>query len=75
MFDRDNSGNINFQEFGSLWNYIQQWQNTFRSYDRDNSGNIDKNELKSGRVFMYFFLLSQTNFKFKFCNSFFFLYH
>lgn len=51
MFDRDNSGTINFQEFGSLWKYIADWQKTFRTYDRDNSGTIDKNELQSGNVF------------------------
>ena len=47
MFDRDNSGTINFQEFQSLWKYVTDWQNTFRGYDRDNSGSIDKNELKN----------------------------
>ncbi|CAL1547214.1 unnamed protein product [Lymnaea stagnalis] len=47
MFDRDNSGSINFQEFTSLWKYVTDWQNTFRSFDRDNSGSIDKNELKT----------------------------
>ena len=47
MFDRDHSGNINFQEFGALWKYIQDWQTTFRSYDRDNSGSIDQGELKT----------------------------
>ncbi|XP_064610972.1 programmed cell death protein 6-like isoform X1 [Liolophura sinensis] len=47
MFDRDNSGTINFQEFSSLWKYVTDWQNTFRTYDRDNSGAIDKNELKT----------------------------
>lgn len=46
MFDRDNSGTINFQEFQALWKYVTDWQNCFRSYDRDNSGSIDKNELK-----------------------------
>ena len=48
MFDRDHTGTINFNEFGSLWKYVQDWQTTFRSYDRDNSGSIDKNELKTG---------------------------
>lgn len=48
MFDKDHSGTINFQEFGSLWKYVQDWQTTFKSYDRDNSGSIDKNELKTG---------------------------
>ena len=47
MFDRDHSGAINFQEFASLWKYITDWQNCFRSFDRDNSGAIDKNELKN----------------------------
>ena len=47
MFDRDRSGTINFQEFGSLWKYVNDWQTTFKSYDRDNSGSIDKNELKT----------------------------
>ncbi|XP_033117615.1 programmed cell death protein 6-like [Anneissia japonica] len=46
MFDRDNNGTINFQEFGSLWKYVTDWQAAFRSYDKDNSGSIDKNELK-----------------------------
>lgn len=49
MFDKDRSGTINFQEFGSLWKYVQDWQTTFKSYDRDNSGSIDKNELKTGK--------------------------
>ncbi|XP_067931885.1 programmed cell death protein 6-like isoform X2 [Watersipora subatra] len=47
MFDKDNSGTINFQEFQSLWKYVTDWQNTFRGYDRDGSGSIDKNELKN----------------------------
>ena len=47
MFDRDNSGTINFQEFSALWKYVTDWQNCFRSYDRDNSGSIDRNELKT----------------------------
>ena len=46
MFDRDNSGTINFEEFAQLWRYVNDWLNCFRSFDRDNSGSIDKNELK-----------------------------
>ncbi|XP_041455687.1 programmed cell death protein 6-like [Lytechinus variegatus] len=46
MFDRDHSGTITFQEFGALWKYVTDWQNTFKSYDRDGSGSIDMNELK-----------------------------
>ena len=47
MFDKDGNGTINFAEFGSLWNYIDSWQKTFRYYDRDNSGSIDQNELQT----------------------------
>ena len=46
MFDRDNSGTINFEEFKFLWKYVTDWLNCFRSFDKDNSGNIDRNELK-----------------------------
>ena len=52
MFDRNGDGTINFDEFGSLWNYVTQWQTTFRQYDRDNSGSIDKNELTTGTVLL-----------------------
>ncbi len=52
MFDKDRTGTINFEEFGSLWKYVTDWQTTFRSYDRDNSGAIDKNELKTGYTIM-----------------------
>ncbi|KAL4616850.1 Programmed cell death protein 6 [Arapaima gigas] len=46
MFDRDNKGGVNFNEFAGVWKYITDWQNIFRTYDRDNSGFIDRNELK-----------------------------
>uniref|UniRef100_A0A673LPR9 Programmed cell death protein 6-like n=1 Tax=Sinocyclocheilus rhinocerous TaxID=307959 RepID=A0A673LPR9_9TELE len=46
MFDRENKGGVNFNEFAGVWKYISDWQNIFRTYDRDNSGFIDKNELK-----------------------------
>lgn len=46
MFDRENKGGVNFNEFTGVWKYISDWQNVFRTYDRDNSGMIDKFELK-----------------------------
>ena len=46
MFDRDNSSTISFDEFNSLWKYIDDWQKCFKSFDKDNSGSIDRNELK-----------------------------
>ncbi|GLV35373.1 Apoptosis-linked gene-2 [Carabus blaptoides fortunei] len=47
MFDRQNRGTVNFEDFGALWKYVTDWQNCFKSFDRDNSGNIDQNELKT----------------------------
>ena len=46
MFDRDNSSTISFDEFVSLWKYIDDWQKCFRSFDKDKSGSIDRQELK-----------------------------
>ncbi|PSN52322.1 hypothetical protein C0J52_11408 [Blattella germanica] len=45
MFDRDKSGTIDVNEFQQLYNYINQWLATFRTYDRDNSGHIEEAEL------------------------------
>lgn len=47
MFDRQNRGQVSFEDFGALWKYVTDWQNCFKSFDRDNSGNIDKDELKT----------------------------
>lgn len=47
MFDRQNKGQISFEDFGALWKYVTDWQSCFRSFDRDNSGNIDREELKT----------------------------
>ena len=44
----NNSGTIEFNEFYALWQYVTDWQRTFRSYDKDNSGTIDRHELKTG---------------------------
>ena len=48
MFDTDGNGVIDFNEFAALWQYVCDWQETFRSFDLDNSGTIDRQELKSG---------------------------
>lgn len=47
MFDRENRGQVSFQDFGALWKYVTDWQNCFRSFDTDNSGNIDRDELRN----------------------------
>ncbi len=48
MFDRDRKGTINVQEFGALFQYINQWKATFESIDRDRSGYIEMAELQQG---------------------------
>lgn len=45
IFDRDQSGTINFQEFQQLWHYINQWKGAFDRYDQDRSGAIEGHEL------------------------------
>ncbi|XP_041473423.1 sorcin-like isoform X1 [Lytechinus variegatus] len=47
MFDKDRNGTINFNEFSSLWKYIQDWKACFDRFDKDRSGNIDANELNT----------------------------
>jgi len=44
MFDRDKTGQINVQEFSSLFSYINQWKGLFESIDRDRSGFIEQAE-------------------------------
>lgn len=46
MFDTDNTGTIDFNEFTGLWRYIEDWQRCFRTFDTDGSGNIDARELR-----------------------------
>jgi len=44
LFDRDRTGQINIQEFSSLFAYINQWKALFESIDRDRSGFIEEQE-------------------------------
>ncbi|KAI9017544.1 hypothetical protein BC832DRAFT_544987 [Gaertneriomyces semiglobifer] len=46
LFDHDASGTIAFNEFASLWKYIEDWKRIFQQFDADRSGKIDRNELK-----------------------------
>jgi Ca2+-binding EF-hand superfamily protein len=60
MFDRDNSGTIDFEEFGALWKYVTDWQQCFRSFDRDNSGSIDQSELQQALISFGYRVSPQT---------------
>ncbi|ORX88845.1 EF-hand [Basidiobolus meristosporus CBS 931.73] len=54
LFDRDNNGTINYQEFVGLWRYIEDWQRCFMGFDKDRSGYIDSQELLEAlRAFGY----------------------
>ncbi|KAI8085150.1 uncharacterized protein BX664DRAFT_338632 [Halteromyces radiatus] len=54
MFDTDNTGTIDFQEFAGLWKYIEDWKRCFQTFDVDGSGSIDRNEMKNAlRTFGY----------------------
>lgn len=53
LFDTNNDGTINLQEFQQLWQYIGQWKGVFDRYDKDRSGNIDASELLTGTNVQY----------------------
>ncbi|KAI8369451.1 uncharacterized protein BYT42DRAFT_584524 [Radiomyces spectabilis] len=54
MFDTDNTGTIDFNEFAGLWKYIEDWKRCFQTFDADGSGSIDRNEMKNAlRTFGY----------------------
>ena len=48
MFDKNQSGTIDLQEFQELYNFIQGWRAIFNQYDRG-SGKLGQNELQTGK--------------------------
>lgn len=46
MFDRSARGQLQFEEFCALWQYVSDWDVCFKSFDIDYSGSINRNELK-----------------------------
>lgn len=40
LFNRSNTGSLNYEEFTQIWGYITQWQGIFRQYDRMNSSRL-----------------------------------
>ncbi|ORX60264.1 EF-hand [Hesseltinella vesiculosa] len=54
MFDADNTGTIDFNEFAGLWRYIEDWKRCFQAFDADGSGSIDAKEMHNAlRTFGY----------------------
>ena len=45
VFDRDNSGTIDFREYAALNQYLMNMFNAFANADRDRSGFVDTNEI------------------------------
>merc|ERR1719153_1288476 len=44
MFDVNLTGTIEIDEFGKLFEYIQQWKGMFEGFDRDRRGVLDERE-------------------------------
>jgi len=45
MYDANNSGSIDLNEFNALFDCINKWKGVFESYDQDRSGRIEEAEL------------------------------
>jgi Ca2+-binding EF-hand superfamily protein len=60
VFDKDRSGQINFNEYASLFKFITTMQQAFESYDRDRSGSIEFNEVLQAIQQGGFFLSPQA---------------
>lgn len=48
MFDTQNNGSVDIQQFNKMFEYVNQWLNIFKTYDRNASGLIDDQELNQG---------------------------
>ena len=59
MFDFNNNGTIDFNEFCSLWQYVTDWTRTFKNYDLDGNGTINHHELSQG-LFLSITLLHKS---------------
>jgi len=44
MFDHQNCGQINPQQFEELWKYIANWRRTFTGYDTNKNGRLEAQE-------------------------------
>ncbi|KAL1480983.1 hypothetical protein MTO96_050578 [Rhipicephalus appendiculatus] len=54
IFDRSRTDTLSFDDFVSLWNYINDWLRCFQDFDKDRSGSINRYELREAlRSFGY----------------------
>ena len=65
MFDTNNSNTISMDEFGRLFNYINEWKRMFENYDRKKQGTLSQEDLNQalqsmGYRYITFKLLSRT---------------
>ena len=60
LFDMDNSGTIDFNEFQQLFGFINQWRGAFQMYDKNNSQAIDNQELGQALLHMGYRLSMPT---------------
>lgn len=60
LFDMDNSGTIDFNEFQQLFGFINQWKAAFQMYDRNNSQAIDSQEMGQALLHMGYRLSMPT---------------
>lgn len=47
MFDSDHSQTLNYSEFSSLWNFLEEWQKIFIKFDIDGSRAISPIEFRN----------------------------
>ena len=67
MFDSDRSGDLNFNEFVGLWQFLDRWRTIFNRFDTDRSGNISMEEFKNTLV-SFQYRLSDSFIEFLFKN-------
>ncbi|XP_063933541.1 programmed cell death protein 6-like [Zophobas morio] len=47
MFDRNQSGELEFEEFKNVWKYVEDWKHSFLRADHNRSGSVDHQELSA----------------------------
>lgn len=47
LYDKDGSGKVDIHEFQQLWEHLQTWEKTFKTFDKNNSKSLEASELDS----------------------------